>query len=584
MSSTDLVECAARIKCCVPNQAFTIPMALWCAGADSSRAFNAYTQDRTKRATEAILSEIACVDDIENQKERAKILVCCAKRVPRSIHKYPLVPRPNQLCQQIPNLNGIKDIQASKSVTDYCRLVGFNEKLLDTKTNSKPEYMSIYNFEKNLKKQNSSIEPIFSTSVRYSRRQITIPDSELSLERRASKTHNGPVSSIVINHDEDLSVLTSPANSSLRTSMDTSNGSPPPSAVATTCTSLGTEPVSQAGSFAFRSAITESVSRNTSKNAHKARADDEAWRQCEESAYILGTQVYDMSLNGKLPLEKFKNSADAVAHFINIGFGLDIISGRQIANQVRNGNVGKPPSKKGRKKILSEDDIKDLASLVFTANSIDQVNSTPNRLRKKELTSLVGKIVNTKRDEDGDMEINDNSLYRHIQKVLDTKCTIDFTDTRELLRLKWLTYEQQKKHYVNWEMFMIKFGFGRAPIDDAERLREGHVVFFNHMLRRMLHIDEMGFSFDGSKNGIGGRHAAIYTNPNLPNPGEAIAKSSEKISILFGATYDGQAIPPLIVFPSSAKNPKFDGQMVQLLHQIEGHFGYNEKKGDSIAS
>ena len=39
----------------------------------------------------------------------------------------------------------------------------------------------------------------------------------------------------------------------------------------------------------------------------------------------------------------------------------------------------------------------------------------------------------------------------------------------------------------------------------------------------------MGFSFDGSKNGIGGRHAAIYTNPNLPNPGEAIAKSSEKI-------------------------------------------------------
>ena len=79
--------------------------------------------------------------------------------------------------------------------------------------------------------------------------------------------------------------------------MDTSNGSPPPSAVATTCTSLvGTKPLSQAGSFAFRSAITESVSRNTSNNAHKARADDEAWRQCEESAYILGSQVYDMSL------------------------------------------------------------------------------------------------------------------------------------------------------------------------------------------------------------------------------------------------------------------------------------------------
>jgi len=94
----------------------------------------------------------------------------------------------------------------------------------------------------------------------------------------------------------------------------------------------------------------------------------------------------------------------------------------------------------------------------------------------------------------------------------------------------------------------------------------------------MLHIDEMGFHFDGSKNGIGGRVSLTYSDPSLPDPGEAIAKSSDKCSILFGATYDGQAIPPLIVFPNKAKNPKLSLRMLQLLHQIKGHFGYNEQR------
>ena len=69
-----------------------------------------------------------------------------------------------------------------------------------------------------------------------------------------------------------------------------------------------------------------------------------------------------------------------------------------------------------------------------------------------------------------------------------------------------------------------------------------------------------------------------YTNPNLPDSGEAIAKSSDKISILFGATYDGQPIPPLIVTPSTAQRPNIPLLMLQHLHQIEGHFGYDTKR------
>jgi len=178
--------------------------------------------------------------------------------------------------------------------------------------------------------------------------------------------------------------------------------------------------------------------------------------------------------------------------------------------------VGVPPPKKGRNIILPVDDLQDLISLVLTANSIDQVICAPNRLKKKDLTSIVGNIVHTKRQETGEIELSDAALFRHIQKALDTKCNLN--PNHELLQLLWLTYEQQQKHYINWEADLITLGFGRAPFDADERSREGNVVFEDIALRRMLHIDEMGFHFDGSKNGIGGRVSLTYCDPSLPDP------------------------------------------------------------------
>ena len=36
-----------------------------------------------------------------------------------------------------------------------------------------------------------------------------------------------------------------------------------------------------------------------------------------------------------------------------------------------------------------------------------------------------------------------------------------------------------------------------------------------------MHIDEMGFHWDGAKNGVGERKAAIYSNSLFPDPGQA---------------------------------------------------------------
>ena len=85
-------------------------------------------------------------------------------------------------------------------------------------------------------------------------------------------------------------------------------------------------------------------------------------------------------------------------------------------------------------------------------------------------------------------------------------------------------------------------------------------------------------SFDGSKNGIGGRLPSYYTNPLFGEAGTASAKSSLKVTVLFGANYKNEPIPPLIVFPTAAKSPKIELKLLQSLHQIRGKFGYSEQR------
>ena len=142
----------------------------------------------------------------------------------------------------------------------------------------------------------------------------------------------------------------------------------------------------------------------------------------------------------------------------------------------------------------------------------------------------------------------------------------------------WLTYEQQKKYYDNWEFHLIKSGFGREPENKKERNLYGNVIFHPGQLDRILHINEMGFSFDGAKNGIGGRIPCYYSNPLIAEAGTACEKSSLKVSILFGANYNCQPIPPLIVFPTTAKAPKLELKLLQTLHQVCGKFGYEEER------
>ena len=423
-------------------------MALWCTGLTEEKAFVASTQILTKNAIEAIKHEIICKEGIENKKERAKIVFCCAKRVPRSIHTHPLIVSGERLIQK--GKTGPIPMKSSTNLSDFNRLVG-----IDSKESGRCNgpYMSLYNFTKNENQQASfscqtsckfftkkSLPPISTVDKNEARQSV---ETVLSSESSGNGVRIIPTNEITIGKygEEDISLL-SPLSVSQYLSISNTKSSS--NADASSCLQ---KPQSSAGTSNFTMKVCEKATRKSLWDAANDRSNQEAWNLCEESAFILGTFMYHWSQTGQLPLVKFKD-ADDVADFINDGFELDIISGRQISDQVAKGNIGKVPKKIGRKTILPEADIKDFASLAFTALSIEQANSDANRLKKSNITSIVGNIVNTKRKLDGEEDLNDVALYQHIQKLLDAKCKLNITDRRELLCLKWLTYEQQKKHYI----------------------------------------------------------------------------------------------------------------------------------------
>ena len=138
-------------------------------------------------------------------------------------------------------------------------------------------------------------------------------------------------------------------------------------------------------------------------------------------------------------------SADSIAEFFNNSIGADMISGREIEEGVKNGLAGMYPPKRGRPTIISDEDTKNIAALVYSSSVIEQANCEASRLSRSKLQSMVGEIVNKKLKKEGHTEINDVSFFERVQKINSVLCEVGSPDKRELLRSLWLTFGQQKK-------------------------------------------------------------------------------------------------------------------------------------------
>ena len=79
-----------------------------------------------------------------------------------------------------------------------------------------------------------------------------------------------------------------------------------------------------------------------------------------------------------------------------------------------------------------------------------------------------------------DEPINDIAFNARIENELARKVKLKAVDHRDAIRAAWLTYENQKQHYEQWERFLIDLGFGRPATPDELLLNPewGRVILF----------------------------------------------------------------------------------------------------------
>ena len=334
----------------------------------------------------------------------------------------------------------------------------------------------------------------------------------------------------------------------------------------------------------FHKLTTFKNTRRSIFDQQAARQEEVAWNDTYDTAYKIGSIILSQHQNNHLPLKAF-GSATKVATRVNEFFGAELLAGDELSRCVRDGRVGELPLKRGGISRINDEDFNLICELVFTCQSIEQANCDPNRLNRPALRNAVAEIVNEKLLRCGDEELTAVTFFERIQKELSRECKLASPTYREALRAAWLTWRNQNQHYENWEYWVVELGFARWPNHEEEKAIEGNVIFLDGQKRRIIQFDEMGFSLDGSKNGKGGRPAAVLSNPTFMEPEQPVNKSAQKITCMYGINFANEAIPPLFVLTSSAEDPRVRGRLVRNMKHIQGQFGYDPvEEGENLRS
>lgn len=180
--------------------------------------------------------------------------------------------------------------------------------------------------------------------------------------------------------------------------------------------------------------------------------------------------------------------------------------------------------------------------------------------------------------------MSDAKLYSRIEKEICHLQDLTKADTRESLRVLWLTYQAQLKHFKNWEKSAVELGFARPLLPEEDADEVGHIVWKEDLLHRVLQFDEMNIALDGTDASIGGRESRIPTAKGHADSGKAVEKSGASMTIMFGLNFANEALPPLFIFPSKAKdsNYKLKVDFAATVPQLKARYGYSATRYHNI--
>jgi len=135
--------------------------------------------------------------------------------------------------------------------------------------------------------------------------------------------------------------------------------------------------------------------------------------------------------------------------------------------------------------------------------------------------------------------------------AIDLGCgKLNFAEER---RVRWTTYNNLDMWFNMWERELLKHGLMEL---DARGLP--HIP--RQKLCQILNFDETSLSLDGSSINRGGRSAASWFDPRLPQVGITMAKTAYLLMMITGSNAYGEALPPHFQFTSSAQME--EGKMI----------------------
>lgn len=537
--------------------------ALYSVGMDPDEAESAVMKEKFRHLSVAHVQrhgQAALRRDLASMKERASTLMMLMKRDPNDRTKKSL------------------------KQTDAMKLVGFNTDQARTGTN---EYQQIYRLIKSKKKQATEAMEAHRPGIVFQPPAPLV--SPLSVSTTEESLFGGKSNG---SHSSSSRMSSGSGTSASETTPSVSEAPtvipddfmenyyvwpttyPDDDALPRDQDELISLP-SQAKPKSLQSLTTTANFRNTTEAAHRENqlvAEGRAIRSCiYKAATVLWQSVHDEENTLKV-----FSKPEKVAAAFNSMCGIELISGNELATAVERGNAGKSPPRRGRHGTVPEDEFQAFCDALFTLSAIEQINGL-QRLTRSELLSLVGSVLSARREEDEELEpIGAVNFFRRIEMENCRRQTSQRPDRREAIRVKWLTYQCQKKNYERWEETAVELGFARYP-RDGEDSNGQFIIWHEGQEHRVLNFDEMSLDLDISSTQAGGRPSNVPAANGVAGEGEAAQKSSEKVTCIFGMTFAGDPLPPYFQFPTKATDPdryKLQCKLLASFPQIKGKFGY----------
>ena len=371
-----------------------------------------------------------------------------------------------------------------------------------------------------------------------------------------SPMSNRTMGSIQRTHEEVASIFTSPTNS---LSNNTSSGR------ASSARSI-TSSVSASNSNA---------TRQTAKQVHLKRKELQENTLKRNACFMIGTQLVDLLRKGSLPssLPTPLDIAESVNRIFETKKEETFVSASELITSVKKGNVNCLPPPQGRPVSTPAHIMEALCDLIFSHSAISQANAQ-RMLTRPALITLLDQVLKSHSTNYADARF----LFKKIETYNATRQDIGIRDPREVVRFEWLTVTNLLKHFRSFEEMLVEKNIGRRATAE-EKERDGvEVVWLPGQPARAGNIDEMSLSLDYSKNGAGGRPGATFSCTGVRSSGEPDQKSSYKVTVLAGMTFEDEPLPPLIIIPSGAQEPIIRKELLGRFHQVEGQYGHSSKK------